>query len=244
MLDKEYNCFKFLLSKSILHKQAHFGLCFWQILDRDLWLKILSWCKFLFLKVTQISMFSPVLEVHLERVLQWTWSARHFSSAAREKIHLCRQQASTNLPQNMSTNYKPQSVRHSACIPPPLLTNLFSSMSVFLYQIVHVSSCYIPSAPHLESKGDYRGQWGAPETCSSSSDSWSSASGTSCKATTTPSWSSNASRTSWTWTTRPHPLPPHGLQQRKNKILVEKNCERVKYRGDWTFVGTLMRICG
>ena len=194
-------------------------------------------------------MFSPVLEVHLERVLQWTWSARHFSSAAREKIHLCRHQASTILPQNMSTNYKPQSVRHSALftLPPP-----FSWQTLFLCVcfslsdpiVTLFSSCYVPSAPHPESKGDCRGRWGAPETCSSSSDSWSSASGTSCKATTTPSWSSNASRTSWTWTTRPHPLPPHGLQQGKNKILVEKNCERVKYRGDWTFVGTWMRICG
>ena len=88
---------KFLVSKNILHK----------------------WCKYLLFKVSQISMFSPVLEVHLERVLQWTWSARHFSSAAGEKIHLCRHQASTILPQNMSTNYKLQSVIYSAYIPPP-----------------------------------------------------------------------------------------------------------------------------
>ena len=83
-------------------------------------------------------MFSPALEVHLERVLQWTWSARHFSSAAREKIHLCRHQASTILPQNVSTNYKLQSLIYSAYIPPPLTWQIFiSSVSVSLYQIVH-----------------------------------------------------------------------------------------------------------
>ena len=88
-------------------------------------------------------MFSPALEVHLERVLQWTWSARHFSSAAREKIHLCRlNQASTILPQNMSTNCIPQSVIYSAYIPPPLMTNLY-----FLCVCFSLSNSSLSSPP-------------------------------------------------------------------------------------------------
>ena len=107
---------KFLDSKNILHK----------------------WCKYLLFKVSQISMFSPVLEVHLERVLQWTWSARHFSSAAREKIHLCRHQASTILPQNMSTKIQTPICNIFCIYTPPISWQIFiSSVSVSLYQIVH-----------------------------------------------------------------------------------------------------------